>query len=145
MTTRRISALANLDEACRMLVAEGLPTEDLTGANPPAMFGLFEGEALVGAVGLEAHPPFGLLRSLVVASDHRGRGLAQALIQFIEREAAQAGIRRIFLLTTSSQGFFESVGYGVSPRETAPAAITRTAQFAGLCPASATLMMRALD
>ena len=46
-----------------------------------------KGDAVIGTVGLEIFPPQALLRSLAVAEDFRGQGIARRLIGAIERYA----------------------------------------------------------
>ena len=62
--------------ALRSLLREnGLPDDDCD--NPSLCFcGIFEGDDLVAAGGLEPVPPYALLRSVAVRQDRRGRGLA---------------------------------------------------------------------
>jgi amino-acid N-acetyltransferase len=56
--------------------------------------------------------------------------------------ARTTGLKKVYLLTTDAQAFFRKLGFAEVPRESAPEAIRRTAQFRTLCPASATLMAR---
>ncbi|MNR54976.1 acetyltransferase [compost metagenome] len=86
-----------------------------------------------------------LLRSLAVAPEARGSGLGQALVRFAEREAAARHIGRLYLLTNTAAPFFAKLGYQATARETAPPAIRRSAQFSGLCPASASFLSKRLD
>ncbi|MGM0604277.1 MAG: GNAT family N-acetyltransferase [Halobacteriota archaeon] len=85
-----------------------------------------------------------LLRSVVVAPDHRGRGYGRAIVDATETLAARAGVDRLYLLTTDAAGFFQSCGYEVVDREAVPATIRRTEQFSSLCPRSATALRKRL-
>ena len=58
--------------------------------------------------------------------------------------AARGGVRRAFLLTTDARAFFERLGFTAIDRKSAPSEILATRQAAGLCPASAVLMVKAL-
>jgi len=49
-------------------------------------------------------------------------------------------LERVFLLTTTAGGFFRRFGFRPVRREDVPAALRATEEFAGACPASATIM-----
>ncbi|WP_256584372.1 arsenic resistance N-acetyltransferase ArsN2 [Pseudomonas sp. Irchel 3F6] len=95
--------------------------------------------------GFETHGTDGLLRSLVVVSTYRSKGVGIAVPRVIEAIAAEQGIARFHLLTTTASGFFEQQGYAVNQRVSAPPLISQTEQFMGLCPGSACYMCKALS
>lgn len=95
--------------------------------------------------GFETHGTDGLLRSLVVVSAYRSKGVGVAVLRIIEAIAAEQGIARFHLLTTTASGFFEQQGYAVNQRVSAPPLISQTEQFRGLCPGSACYMCKALS
>ena len=98
----------------------------------------------VGWGGFETHGTDGLLRSLVVVSAYRSKGVGVAVLRIIEAIAAEQGIARFHLLTTTASGFFEQQGYAVNQRVSAPPLISQTEQFMGLCPGSACYMCKVL-
>ena len=51
---------------------------------------------------------------LLVQPAYRGAGVGTALMDQLEQEARQAGIRRAWLLTVAARGFYERRGYRVS-------------------------------
>jgi len=95
--------------------------------------------------GFETHGTDGLLRSLVVVSTYRSKGIGVTVLKIIEAKAAEQGIARFHLLTTTASGFFEQQGYAVNQRGSAPPLISQTEQFRGLCPGSACYMCKALS
>ena len=99
----------------------------------------------VGWGGFETHGTDGLLRSLVVVSTHRSKGVGVTVLRVIEAKAAEQGIARLHLLTTTASGFFEQQGYATNQRGSAPPLISQTEQFRGLCPGSACYMCKALS
>lgn len=99
----------------------------------------------VGWGGFEAHGTDGLLRSLVVVPASRSAGVGGEVLRVIEAIAAEQGIARLHLLTTTASGFFEQQGYAVNQRGAEPPLIAQTAQFRGLCPGSACYMSKALS
>jgi amino-acid N-acetyltransferase len=93
---------------------------------------------------LELFGDVALLRSLVVAASARGQGAGSALLLQAEAHARAHGVRTLYLLTTTAEEFFARRGYTRASRETAPAAIRSTREFAGICPASSAFMSRQL-
>lgn len=122
----------------------GLPTADIAPGQNQEFFGIRGVDGLTGLVGIERYGSIGLLRSLAVIPEQRSHGLGQRLVDYAEQYAASQGINRLFLLTTTAADFFTGRGYRIAARESAPAAIRATAQFAGLCPASSTFMSKQL-
>ena len=130
----------DLDAAVRLLSEAGLPVDDAT-ADHLALVTEENGE-LHGLIGLERFGDVGLLRSLVVASHYRGRGLGEALVSALEAQAQDCGVAELWLLTIDADVFFERLGYGVRRRDAAPDAIQATSEFSTLCPADAVLMSK---
>jgi amino-acid N-acetyltransferase len=97
---------------------------------------------VLAAVGFERYGDVGLLRSLVVAKSHLGRGIGKQLVDAAEKRASAMDVQAIYLLTTTADAFFEKLGFRRLQRELAPAAIRSSHQFASLCPASAVLMVK---
>jgi amino-acid N-acetyltransferase len=99
---------------------------------------------VVGCAGFELHAGDALLRSLAVAPNFRGRGLAARLCREVERRAREAGARRAFLLTETAEPWFAKRGWRRIERAAAPAGIATSREFAAVCPAAAALMEREL-
>src|SRR6185312_925848 len=103
----------DLAAVAALLEQAQLPSADLC-ANSLAHFlvARVEGAGVaIAAVGIEAHAPSGLLRSLVVAGTRRDLGLGTALLEAIEARARALGIEGLVLLTTSAEPFFARHGY----------------------------------
>lgn len=130
------------EEAERLLDAAGLPTGDLEDT---ALSVAVDADGTrVGVGGVEPHVPHGLLRSVAVREDRRGEGLGRELVRALEREAREAGLVDLSLLTTDTAGFFEGLGYEEVPREDVPEAVRESTQFTTVCPDSATAMWKSL-
>lgn len=99
---------------------------------------------LSGCAGLEHYGEIGLLRSVAIAPRMRRRGLAEALVRAQLAAAAARGMHSAYLLTTSAHDYFARLGFVDVPRDEAPQALQRSAEFQGACPASAILMRYAL-
>lgn len=140
-----IEPLSPNGELRALLERCGLPVADLAAATSLQCYGCRRDDRLLGVVALESYGAVALLRSLAVAPEARGSGLGQALVRFAERAAAARHIGQLYLLTNTAAPFFAKLGYQATARETAPPAIRMSAQFSGLCPASASFMSKRLD
>jgi amino-acid N-acetyltransferase len=131
----------DLGDIVRLLDANGLPSVDVAGHLPGFLVARLDG-GLAGVAGVERHGAVALLRSVCVAADRRGRGLARALCAGAEAIARGAGARDLYLLTTDARAYFEKQGFAVCGREDAAPAIQGTAEFRTLCPSTATVMLK---
>jgi N-acetylglutamate synthase-like GNAT family acetyltransferase len=61
----------------------------------------------------------GELRSLVVADEHKGKGLGKALVERVVLEAKAIGLKRLMALTYVP-AFFHKLGFGTVPKDTLP-------------------------
>lgn len=100
------------------------------------------GERVTGAAGMERYGGSGLLRSLVVAAEHRGRGLGALLTRRVLDAAEATGVSRVFLLTETAAEFFPRVGFRRIERAEAEPSVGESAEFQGACPETAVCMVR---
>jgi len=108
-----------------------------------AGFFVAESEAvIVGSCGLETYSDDGLLRTVVVAPELRGRGVGSRLVDVAIAGAREQGLRAVYLLTTTARGFFAARGFEVVLRDAAPPGIRDSWEFAAGCPGTAVLMRR---
>lgn len=135
---------ADLDRAESLLAANDLPHRDVR-TDGVRLFVAESGSEFVGVGGLEPRGSNALLRSVVVAEPHRGKGYGAELCAALEERARTDGIDALYLLTTTAASFFRREGYETIDRESAPLLIRRTAQFETLCPDSAVCMTKPLD
>jgi arsenate reductase len=134
----------DMEELAALLSEAGLPTADL--ASPGRQFYRFATAlgAVVAVGGLEGRGADRLVRSVAVKPAARGKGFGKAVAITLERLAGDDGAKRLHLLTTTASPFFERLGYVAANRATAPAEISASAEFAGLCPAAANYMTKAV-
>jgi N-acetylglutamate synthase-like GNAT family acetyltransferase len=129
----------------RALLGEArLPTEDLDRATDLTFWVARSDFRPLGAVGLERHGNIGLLRSLVVAPNHRLHGVGRALVRALEEHAVTEGLVQLVLLTETAEPFFRRVGYAVIGRDEAPSVVASSAQFREQCPVTAVCMTKLL-
>ena len=125
-----------------LLDLESLPSADLSETALEHFLVVRDEIGVIGVVGLEVHGQAALLRSLVVANSHAGRGIGRGLVVAAESLAASLGCRSMYLLTTTAEGFFELLGFRRIERNAAPPEIQKTTEFSSLCPSSATVMAK---
>jgi amino-acid N-acetyltransferase len=104
----------------------------------------FDQDLLTGSVGLERYGADGLLRSLAVRPDYRGRGLGADLTRRALQEASRLGLRRVFLLTETAAEYFPRFEFRPVSRQQAPSAVQASVEFASACPETAICMERRL-
>jgi arsenate reductase len=134
------AAPADLAAVEALVAAGGLPTEVVGDRFPGAYAVARRAGAVVGAAALERHGDAALLRSVAVAGGERGRGTGIALVADRLAGAADTGVGRVYLLTTTAPDFFRRFGFAEVERDSAPAALQASPEFAALCPSSATCM-----
>jgi len=132
-------ALAYVEQ---LLARNDLPSDVRTA--PARFYVARDGDRRVGVGGIQRQGDAALLRSVVVEQSARGEGVGTALCDALEARTAGAGIERLYLLTTTAAGFFADRGYGRVERAAVPDAVRGTAEFAELCPDSATVMTKPL-
>lgn len=142
--TPQPARLADFPAIVRLLADAALPHHDLTPEHLEHFLVLRDGDRLAGVVGMEVADGAGLLRSLAVPAHRRGGGLAMRLVDALEQRARASGIRTLYLLTTTAEGFFARRGYARTDRAAVPDAIAATPEFRSICPASAACMAKAL-
>jgi amino-acid N-acetyltransferase len=135
----------NLSAAVALLSSAGLPTADLTQQHCEGFFYTGPEAAPDGLVGLELLGDVALLRSLVVAPGLRGAGAGARLLAYAESHARARGVKTLYLLTTTAEGFFARHGYASAARDGAPPAIRATREFSDICPASSAFMSKQLQ
>jgi amino-acid N-acetyltransferase len=99
-------------------------------------------QLIVGSCGLEKYSDDGLLRTVAVASELRGRGVGTRLVEVAMTRARELDLRAVYLLTTTARGFFLARGFEVVLRGSAPAGIRDSWEFSAGCPETAVLMRR---
>ena len=99
-------------------------------------------DQVVGVAGMEQYGDSGLLRSVAVAQEWRGTGIGCTLVERVLEEGRAAGVRDVYLLTTTAEHYFPRLGFGCVDRQTVPAAMQASAEFTGACPAAAVVMRK---
>lgn len=130
--------------AAHLLAAADLPSSDLTDAMLQHFFFIGSPSKPLALVGVELFGEAALLRSLVVAPGLRSNGAGSALLAHAEQYSRAQGVSALYLLTTTADKFFERHGFGRTGRDAVPDSIRSTREFAEICPASSTIMVKAI-
>lgn len=125
-----------------LLKANKLPVTDIT--EKVKLYALTRNGQVLGSAGLEIWGTKALLRSVSVADEGKGKGWGKFITLEIEEFARIEGIDELLLVTTTAEGFFRKLGYSSIHRQEVPEAVTSSAQFSGICPASAAIMKKTL-
>jgi arsenate reductase len=132
--------LADLPAAERLIEECGLPLDGVTDQFGGGFVAAVIAGELAGVAGVEVYGSYGLLRSVAVAPEHRGKGAAAALVRDCIEWSGKNSLAALFLLTTTAAAYFTRAGFETVPREEAPEEIRACREFRAACPASATLM-----
>jgi N-acetylglutamate synthase-like GNAT family acetyltransferase len=136
----RPAVAADLPAVSALLRDAGLPVDGLDDQFGPAYVVAVEGDAIVGAEGIERYGRAGLLRSAVVSRAWRGRGLGDRLTRDRLSWASEQQLREVWLLTTTAGDYFPRFGFATANRSDAPAELQESPEFKTACPATATAM-----
>ena len=141
--TLRRAVFADLGAVEAMLVESKLPTAGVADCIDDFIVAESAGR-LVGAIGVETHGQYGLLRSAAVAKDWQGQGVGRSLVAGLLDLAAQRELLSLYLLTTTAEGYFPVFGFSRVDRDSVPDELMESEEFRGACPESAVVMRKAL-
>ncbi len=139
---RAIAADAPAVEA--LLASASLPLDGAAEAIAQAGVVARENGAVVGAAALELYGEAALLRSVVVAADHRGTGLGRDVVAAAEALAREEGVRDLYLITETAVDWFPRLGYTPVERAVATAAVGASIEFTTVCRDKGVPMVRRL-
>lgn len=96
---------------------------------------------LVAVAGVEKYGDTGLLRSVAVREDFRGRRVGRLLVAECLTRARRRAISEIYLLTTDARKYFEALGFVPVDRKAVPSEVAVSPEFASICPETAITML----
>jgi amino-acid N-acetyltransferase len=132
----------NAEKVLSLLNQSGLPVTGLQENSFEDFFGCGEKNNPAGIVGVELLEGFGLLRSLVVAKESRGKGCGKSLLETAERYAQSKGLKSLYVLTDTASGFFARMGYLEVALVKVPDIIRNCPEFIHLCSDNAVAMRK---
>jgi arsenate reductase len=139
--TIRPATQADFRIVCELLQSEQLPTIDLR-PDLQHFFLAIDKDQPIGLIGLDFYGINGLLRSMVVLPPYRNQGVAGRLIDTLEAQARDLGIRQLYLITNTAENYFRQKGFARIQPGVLPADLAMAPEFNGLCPASSAIMTR---
>jgi amino-acid N-acetyltransferase len=139
----RAASQADLPAVEQLLTASELPLDGVRDAFSDFVVAESNGD-IVGVAGLEICCDDALLRSVAVHADWRSKGVGRALVTRAIADAEARGINALYLLTTTAEHYFPTLGFSKVDRDAVPADVRATREFTSACPASAVAMKRAL-
>jgi amino-acid N-acetyltransferase len=131
----------DLEPVLSLLESSSLPLDGFADHLATALVARANG-TVVGSAALEIYPDGALLRSVAVAPSLRGHGLGGMLTHAAIDLAQSVHAPAIYLLTTTAESFFPRFGFERIERQDVPPGVQSSAEFAGACPSSATVMRR---
>ena len=129
-----------LDNIKELLKNNGLPYEDIITSNVQFIT-KEENGVLIGCIGLEKYDEEGLLRSFAVKDEYKNKGIGKRLLNQLIDQSKTNGLKRLHLLTTTADGYFEKNGFKTADRAVAPNEISSTKEFSEICPSSSVYMV----
>ncbi len=134
----------NIVAILSLLKTNNLPLSDLVSGKRIFLVALSEGKT-IGCVAIEIYGTYGLLRSLAVNNDFRGKGIGQKLVAEVEKWSRDYGLKKLYLLTTTAAGFFPKIGWSKTDRQAVPESIAASSEFSSICPSTAVCMIKELE
>jgi len=137
--TYRIPVTEDFPAIIKLLSNCSLPASDISPDKQHLILAEHDGN-IIGCAGIEAYGKVALFRSLAVSSKYRGLDIGKRLTGKGMALALEKGIRELYLLTTTADGFFKKQGWEVVDRKDVPPDITGSSEFATICPSTAICM-----
>ncbi len=133
----------NFEHIKELLKNNDLPYEDII-ASKVQFITEEENGVLVGCIGLERYGEEGLLRSFAVRDKYKNKGIGKRLLNQLIDQSKTYGLKRLHLLTTTADGYFDKNGFKTADRAVAPNDISLTKEFSEICPSSSVYMIKSL-
>jgi amino-acid N-acetyltransferase len=101
-----------------------------------------ESGSWIGVAGVEFYGESGLLRSVAVDKEFRGRGHGRILVNAVLEKARDKGIKTVYLLTEDADSYFKHLGFKIVDRNDVDDVVKTSLEFTEACPESALVMRR---
>ena len=131
----------DLDAIKALLAAALLPSRGAGGPDQRFIVAR-QGGRLLGCAGLETLGQDGQVRSLAVHWTRRNAGLGTRLHERLLYEALLAGVRTLYVVTTTAEEFFSRHGYRTIGTDAVPPRMLASEEFAAFVPGGGTVMSR---
>ncbi len=131
----------DIDGIQRLLVGSLLPSRDVGGARQRFIVASENGR-LIGCAGLQVARQDGLVRSMAVHWTRRNAGLGSRLLERLLFEAVLAGVRTLYVVTTTAEDFFAGHGFRKIAASAVPPELQASEEFTAFVPGGSTVMSR---
>jgi arsenate reductase len=131
----------DLDGIKRMLVGALLPSRDV-GEHDQRFIVASENGRLLGCAGLQVAGQDGLVRSMAVHWTRRNAGLGSRLHRRLLFEAVLAGVKTLYVVTTTAEDFFAGHGFRKVAAHAVPPQLQASEEFTAFVPGGSTVMSR---
>ena len=131
----------DLDAIKRLLVGSLLPSRDVGGANQRFIVASENGR-LIGCAGLQVAGHDGLVRSMAVHWTRRNAGLGTRLHERLLFEALLAGVRTLYVVTSTAEDFFAGHGFKRVAATAVPPELQASDEFTAFVPGGSAVMSR---
>jgi len=141
------SRAATRDDLLRIksfLRENGLPEVGVDGCVEDFVIAENETGIWIGVAGAEFYAESGLLRSVAVDKQFRGRGQGRVLVNAVLERARDKGIKTVYLLTDDADNYFKRLGFEIIDRNDVDDVVKTSLEFSEACPESALVMRRAI-
>ncbi|MGT0249294.1 arsenic resistance N-acetyltransferase ArsN2 [Burkholderia pyrrocinia] len=99
---------------------------------------------VIACGGIEHYGNFALIRSIAVAAQARGGGLGKTIVSRLLAECRSRAVEAVALRTTTAERYFARQGFVRITLGDVPGPLLSSGQFAGVCPASAAIMLKVI-
>jgi N-acetylglutamate synthase-like GNAT family acetyltransferase/protein-tyrosine-phosphatase len=131
----------DFDAIKRLLVASLLPSRDVVEGRQRFIVASEAGR-LIGCAGLQVAGQDALVRSMAVHWTRRNAGLGSKLHARLLFEAVLAGVRTLYVVTTTAEDFFAGHGFRKVAASAVPQELQASDEFTAFVPGGSTVMAR---
>jgi len=131
----------DFDAIKRLLQASLLPSRDV-GEGRQRFIVASEAGRIIGCAGLQVAGEVGLVRSMAVHWTRRNAGLGSRLHERLLLEAVLAGVRTLYVVTTTAEDFFSRHGFVKVAAAAVPAELQASEEFTAFVPGGSSVMTR---
>ena len=134
----------DVEDLVTLLKSNNLPISDLGLGQRIFLVALLD-EKVVGCVAVEIYGTNGLLRSLAVSNNFRGKGIGQKLVAKAEAWSLDNGMKNLYLLTTTAVDFFIKLDWYKIDKASVPEIVALSSEFLSICPSTAVCMFKNIN
>lgn len=140
----RAAAVSDLISIESLLRVSDLPVAGVAEHLPNFIVAV-DAQGVIACGGIEYYGNFALIRSIAVAAQARGGGLGKAIVSRLLTECLSRAVEAVALRTTTAESYFSRQGFVRIELGDVPGPLLSSGQFAGVCPASAIVMLKVIE